>query len=121
MLQSFERFVKERKYLTNVSPATIYWYHASWKCWQKYEPDFLMNAREAGVTPATIDCYLRALNAYFRWADLPTIPKLKQEEKILGVFSAQDIRTIATFKTTFRTLAVHLICLVLLDTGLRIN
>jgi hypothetical protein len=84
MLRTFEQFVKERRYITNVSEATVRWYWCSWKAWKKYLPDFIINARQAGVSAATLNCYLRALNGYFRWAGLSVLPKLKQAEKVIG-------------------------------------
>jgi hypothetical protein len=32
MLPKFEQFIRERQYLTNVSPATLEWYKHSFKC-----------------------------------------------------------------------------------------
>src|SRR5689334_18907739 len=98
MPRPFAEFVKERKYLHNVSPATLSWYAASWKAWEKYQPDFVINAREAGVSPATVNCYLRCLNAYFRWAGLSTIRRLKTEQRVLPVFSESQINRIIQFR-----------------------
>ena len=88
MLRTFEQFVKERRYITNVSETTVRWYWCSWKAWKKYQPDFIINARQAGVSAATLNCYLRALNAYFRWAGLPILPK---PFPILNSFSAEAV------------------------------
>lgn len=123
-MKEFSEFVRERKFLKNVTPRTLSWYAQSWKSWQKHGGDpktYVINLREAGVSAISVNTYARALNAYFNWSGLPLIPKLKEEQKVLGVFSTQDIRTIATFKPTRRTLSVHLICLILLDTGLRVG
>jgi hypothetical protein len=48
-LKTFEQFAKERQYITNVSESTVKWYWSSWKAWGKYQPDFIINARLAGV------------------------------------------------------------------------
>lgn len=118
MLRTFEQFVKERRYITNVSEATVRWYWCSWQAWEKYQPDFIINARQAGVSAATLNCYLRALNGYFRWAGLPVLPKLKQAEKVIATYGETDIQKIvkAPCKGRAKTL-----CLLLVDTGMRID
>jgi integrase len=117
-LKTFEQFVKERKYITNVSETTVRWYGCSWKAWEKYQPDFVINARQAGVSAATPNCYLRALNGYFRWAGLPVIPKLKQPEKVLATYAETDIQKIAKAVCKGRA---KTLCLLLVDTGMRID
>ncbi|MGZ4812916.1 MAG: hypothetical protein ACXVZI_09110, partial [Terriglobales bacterium] len=94
MPRDFEQFVRERKYLTNVSENTVRWYGSAWKAYEKYKPDFVLNARQNGVSAATLNCYLRALNAYFSWAGLPVIHKLKQTEKVIATYAESDIRKI---------------------------
>jgi integrase len=76
----------------------VRWYWCSWKAWKKYQPDFIINARQAGVSAATLNCYLRALNAYFRWAGLPVLPKLKQVEKVIATYGETDIEKILKAK-----------------------
>jgi integrase/recombinase XerD len=124
-MPEFSEFVRERKVLKNVTPRTLSWYEQSWKSWQKHSgtpPDpktYVINLREAGVSATGVNSYARALNAYFRWSGLPTIPKLKEEQKVLPVFSANDIRSIIMAKTA-RTRTFNL-CLLLLDTGVQIQ
>jgi integrase/recombinase XerD len=118
MPRDFQQFVKERKYLTNVSENTIRWYGSAWKAWEKYQPDFVLNARQDGVGAARLNCYLRALNAYFRWAGLPVIPKLKQTEKVIATYSEADVRKIIQARSKGR---VQVLTLLLVDVGLRID
>jgi integrase/recombinase XerD len=118
MLLTFDQFVKERRYIMNVSEATVRWYWCSWKAWKKYQPDFIINARQAGVSAATLNCYLRALNGYFRWAGLPVLPKLKQAEKVIATYGESDIEKIVKAKCKGRA---QTLCLLLVDTGMRID
>jgi integrase/recombinase XerD len=121
-MPEFSEFVRERKFLKNVTPRTLSWYAQSWKSWQKHGGDpksYVINLRESGVSATGVNSYARALNAYFRWAGLPTIPKLKEEQKVLPVFSANDIRSIVTARTPRKR--TFTLCLLLLDTGVRIN
>jgi hypothetical protein len=55
-LRTFEQFVEGRRYITNVSESTVRWYWCSWEAWKKYQPDFIINARQAGVSAATLNC-----------------------------------------------------------------
>jgi integrase/recombinase XerD len=124
-MPEFSEFVRERKFLKNVTPRTLSWYEQSWKSWLKHGGDpksYVVNLREAGVSAISVNSYARALNAYFRWAGLEhRIPKLREEQKVLPVLSANDIARIISFRPTKRTVAVHVMCLLLLDTGVRIN
>jgi site-specific recombinase XerD len=77
-----QQFLRERKYLHNVSPATIEWYETSWKAFRKSathcltDPaslsrtdleQFFDNLRDRGVGRVTGNTWPRALNAFFRW------------------------------------------------------
>ena len=122
-MTSFDSFVNERKYLHNVSPQTIRWYYLSRRAWERFQPDFVINARKSGVSAITVNSYGRALNAYFRWAKLDTrIPRLKEEQKILPVFSSSQIALLLKFKPKSHIQRrLHTLVLLLLDTGLRID
>jgi hypothetical protein len=58
-LMSFDRFVKERKYLKNVSPRTIEWYEESFKWLGTENPskddltDFVVRMRDKGLSSAS--------------------------------------------------------------------
>lgn len=122
---TFSEFVRERKFLKNVTPRTLSWYEQSWKSWQKHGGDpksFVINLREAGVSAIAVNSYARALNAYFNWAGLPKIPKLKEEQKVLPVLGSNDTSKIVFYKPRkFSERKYYLLCITLLDTGLRIN
>jgi integrase/recombinase XerD len=68
----FEQFIKERQYLTNVTPSTIEWYRQS-LAWLSIESpsdadlkSFVMRMREKGLKPSGCNCRIRAVNAYLK-------------------------------------------------------
>lgn len=110
--------------MKNVTDATLYWYKASWKAWETYGGSpkaFLINGRERGVSPETLNCYARALNSYFKATNQPAIPKLKTEQKLLSAFTPEQAATLIKYKPRRREVRAHTLILVLMDTGLRIS
>lgn len=101
MLTDFDAFVKERRYLHNVSEATIKWSYLSLRAWERFgsdAPDFVINARKSGVSAITVNSYGRALNSYFRWSGNTTrIPRLKEEQKVLPTFNSSQISLLLSF------------------------
>jgi site-specific recombinase XerD len=83
----FDQFLRERRYLKNVSPKTITWYETSWKSFCATLPSglaatvinspdvltrqhlsaFVVALRDRGVRAVTVRAWLRAINAYGRW------------------------------------------------------
>jgi integrase/recombinase XerD len=70
MLPKFEQFIRERQYLTNVSPATLEWYKYSLKWLRTESPteDELKGAvlrmRQKGLKATGCNSAIRAINAY---------------------------------------------------------
>jgi hypothetical protein len=76
----FERFLRERQYLKNVTPKTLVWYEAAWKAFNRSRiaapsatlikrsdlQQFVVHLRQRGVKPVTCNTWLRALNAFCR-------------------------------------------------------
>lgn len=125
-------FILERKYLHNVSTATITWYEQAFKRFDgALESRSAVIARigelrERGLSPVSINVHLRVINAYFRWLhiehkkELIKLPKLKEEDKLITVLTPSDITKLLNYKPTKRSLVrAHLAALTILDTGLR--
>lgn len=75
-----------------------------------------MHVRPACLLPLLIVTCV--LNAYFRWAGLPVLPKLKQAEEVLATYAETDIQKIVKGKSR----GVQKTCVFLLvDTGMRID
>jgi len=126
---SHSQFIKERQYLSNVSPATLEWYTQSltWLATESPTADdlksFVMRMRLKGLKATACNCRIRAVNAYLKWAGSPLrVPKLKEPEFILPTFTAPQIKGLIKWKPqNFCDHRLHLLALILLDTGCRIS
>jgi len=136
---SFSDFIRERRYLHNVSPATISWYTHAFKWLPSESPaqsdlkDAVMRMREKGLKETGCNAAIRAINAYLHWAtgsDLkcgagcthPRIQQLKEPQNILPTFTEKQVQAIVNWKPKgFQKRRLHLLMLMLLDTGARIT
>jgi hypothetical protein len=80
----FSQFIRERQYLTNVSPSTLEWYKHSFKWLRTEAPaqdelkDAVLRMREKGLKATGCNSAIRAINAYLKWSGSPLkIPQLK--------------------------------------------
>src|SRR5579883_1938604 len=143
MRQLFERFVKERKYLKNVTPKTVDWYWNSWAAlcgksvWatssdmppKEYWTARIAELREQGVSASSVNTYSRAINAFLKWAvdegliQSPVrIPRLKEEKRILATLTATQVDRLLRWKPKNPSaIRIHTIACLMLDTGLRAN
>jgi integrase/recombinase XerD len=131
MAASFWQFIRERQYLHNVSPATVEWYKHSFKWLRSERPteeelaDGVMRMREKGLKASGCNSAIRAINAYLKWSGSPhRVLYLKEEQRVLPTFTMPDIKKLLSYrpKTTNRyQRRLHLLILVLLDTGCRID
>jgi integrase/recombinase XerD len=138
----YDLFVKERRYLKNVSPHTLDWYKYSFKAFAPHvtaitECQSLRSALKTAAMalveskrqPSTINDYIRAVNAFLHWASveghLPErlrLDYLKEEQKIIPTFSDQHIKLLLAWKPrTFAEHRMYVVVCLLLDTGLRIS
>jgi integrase/recombinase XerD len=135
----FEQFIKERRYLGNVSERSIEWYDLAFKWLPNENPSdaelkqTVIRMRENGLKARSVNSYRTAINAYLHWLDNseikcspscshPRISKLKSEDKILPVYSATDISTFVHWKSKKRCeRRLQVIILMLADTGTRIS
>lgn len=97
----FDRFLQERVYLKGVSPETLRYYRWVRRAFESIlaNPtkagmmDGIQKLLASGVSPTSVNTYLRGLNAYIRWLheegylkDLFRVQFLRTEEKILETF-----------------------------------
>jgi integrase/recombinase XerD len=129
MLPKFQQFINERQYLHNVTPATVEWYTHAFKWLRTESPsqdelkDTVMRMREKGLKATGCNSAIRAINAYLKWAASDQrIAQLKEPQLVLPTFSvAQVTRLIGSKPGNFYQRRLHLIVLMLLDTGCRIT
>ncbi|HZT31948.1 MAG TPA: site-specific integrase [Bryobacteraceae bacterium] len=126
-MERFEEFLAERKYLKNVTDKTLVYYRCAFKSWERHSQGdwktWIVNQRQAGISATSINTYICAMNAHWKWAgtDLK-VDYLKEEQKILATFKAEQVQRLLAFKPKGKneTRCHALVCL-LLDTGLRID
>ena len=133
MQELFDHFIRERLYLTRVTPATIKWHQRAWKVFQSAFADGVSKAAiveriaelSQKLSKTSINTHLRSLQAFLNWlawegrTEPLKLPKLKEGKKILATLAEEQIRAIASFRPNRgRNLKrMHLLAL-LLDTGL---
>lgn len=144
---SFSRFIRERQFITNVSPRTLEWYQCAFRWLPNETPnqtdltDAVIRMREKGLKPTGVNSFCRVLNAYCHWlyagegatnADStakcsgackhPKVPRLTEEQLIMPTFSELQIRALIRWRPQSLTQRrLHLLVLFLLDTGCRIS
>ncbi|MGB8014163.1 MAG: site-specific integrase [Terriglobales bacterium] len=136
----FSAFVRERRYLTNVSAATLEWYKHSFKWLPSESPspeelkDAVVRMRAKGLKATGCNSVIRAINSYLHWksggerkcgpgCQHLRIPPLKEPQLILPTLTAQQAALLIKWKPTknFYQRRLHLLGLFLLDTGCRIT
>ena len=138
----FDQFLRERRFLKNVTDATLVWYRVAFKNYQALVPaadatlptkatlqHFVIALRERGITPVTRNTYVGAMNAFCAWLyqegharERVKLAKLRVERRLLTLLDDAQIRALITFKPkTFRQSRVHLGALLILDSGLRVS
>jgi site-specific recombinase XerD len=131
----WERFIQERVYLKGVSPATVRYYRWVERAFrpildsptQARMLDCVQTCLAGGLSPISMNTYLRGFKAYCLWlkaeGQLKEIFKvhfLKTEQKVLATLSREQVKTIIAYKPTGTNMTrAHIVACVLLDTGLR--
>jgi site-specific recombinase XerD len=99
----FEKFLKERTYLNNVTPSTIHWYQTAFKNYRATlvagPPPlptkgslqrFVVAMRDRGLKPITCNTNLVAMNAFCLWLhqeehapERVKLPRMRVEKRVL--------------------------------------
>jgi integrase/recombinase XerD len=137
----FEQFVKEKKFLRNVTPKTERWYN---QCWIRFSrafpqlPDnisrqhltiFVVDMRERGLLPVSCNIYICGINSFLSWlsengyiSEHLRIKELKVEKKVIQTFSEEQIKRIVNWKPQdFYEWPLYALLCLLIDTGIRIE
>jgi integrase/recombinase XerD len=129
VLPKFQQFIKERQYLMNVSPATVQWYTHNFKWLRSESPtdadlkDMVMRMREKGLKATGCNSAIQAINVYLKWSGSALrVAKLKEPQRILPTFTLPQVSQLIHWKPKgIYQRRLHLLTLVLLDTGCRIS
>jgi site-specific recombinase XerD len=129
-----EQFIRERQYLKAVTPKTLIWYNSSFKAFEnaldskQAVAQRIVHLRERGVSPISINSYLRCINAYFMWLHtehgrpLVKLAKLKEEQKVIATLTTEQRSRLIGFKPHGAYQArTHTAMLMMLDGGFRIS
>jgi integrase/recombinase XerD len=137
---SFSNFLRERRYLHNVSPATIAWYTHNFKWMPSATPtkaelqDMVIRMREKGLKATGCNSAIQAINAYLHWESKGSqikcgmgcvhlrVPRLREPELVLPTFSLSQVGLLTRHKPKGPyQKRLYLIIILLLDTGCRID
>jgi integrase/recombinase XerD len=129
MQPRFQQFINERQFLQNVTPATVEWYKHSLKWLRTDAPvqedlkDAVIRMRERGLKPTGCNSVIRCLNAYLKWSGSTLkIPSMKEPQTVLPTFTAPQVQRLIGWKPRgFYQRRLHLLVLILLDTGCRVS
>jgi integrase/recombinase XerD len=142
LTELFEQFVKERKYLKNVTPKTVIYYRNSWDSFSKFVSaqlpedlsrallnQYVVQLRESGIKPVSCNTYISGINAFLAWlhesghtAAKLSIKKLKVEQQVVKTVEEESIRAILSFKPhSFGEYRIQALLCLLIDTGIRIE
>jgi site-specific recombinase XerD len=134
----FEQFLREKKYLQNLSWRTLDIYGRSFKEYKRVinsdelpTPDtlkeFVIGLKERGLKATAINCYARSINAFLSWLhankhtpEKLVIKKLKEEKDLIRPFADDQIRKLLSFKpVNFGGRRLYALLCFAIDTGHR--
>jgi integrase/recombinase XerD len=133
----FDRFLQERTYLKGVSPETLRYYRCVEGAFQSIlaNPtksgmlDRIQALRAKGLSPTSVNTYLRGFKAYIRWlhqegqlTDVFKVQFLRTESKVLATLDPEQMTRLIGFKPKgINQTRTHTAALLMLDGGYRIS
>jgi hypothetical protein len=102
-VERFEEFLTERKYFKNVSDKTLVYYRCAFRSWEQHSngdwKTWIVILYQKGTSAISINTYICAMNAYWKWAGTGLkVDNIKEEEKILATLNPDQIKRITIFK-----------------------
>ena len=109
----FAQFIKEKRYVANLSERTIHSYENHvFKRWMKYVGEmptkqnltqFVVKMREAGLSVATCNITIRSFNSFLSWLsenghEPLKVQQLKAEKRIMKTFTEDQMRTLLKWR-----------------------
>jgi integrase/recombinase XerD len=135
----FAQFIKEKKYIANLSERTIHSYQNHvFKRWMKYVGEmptkqnlnqFIVSMREAGLSPATCNITIRSFNSFLAWlsenghTEPLKLTQLKAEKRIMKTFSESQMKLLLSWRPdkSRNQIRLYVLMCLLADTGIRIS
>lgn len=133
----FASFLEEKRYLNNVSPATVRLYSHAWKAFKRHQGEvtepglkaFMVAILKSGVQPGTANAYARCLNSFLTWLFESghttvrlRIPLTPTGNRVLKTYTPEEVSKIVSYKPRcyIGRRIIVILCL-LIDTGARAN
>jgi integrase/recombinase XerD len=125
LVLKFEQFLKEKRYIAGLSNHTIRSYKFAFDKYQAFGFDnkkFVIGMRKAGLSPVSINIYIRSINSFLSWSHAEPIKQVKVRPRAIKCFTDREVRLIVSYRPKGKTeMRIHRILLFLLDTGVRIE
>ncbi|MBS1795523.1 MAG: tyrosine-type recombinase/integrase [Acidobacteria bacterium] len=142
MEREFQLFKREKQYVQNVSVNTLEFYQRAFNQFKKHIKvseleklkaidliELVASMREAGMSPACCDAHIRGINPFLTWCfenqitrEHLKIKRVKFEQRVMKTFKDSQVKAIISYKPKDEIeKRMHVIMLLLLDTGIRIN
>jgi len=128
-MEQTAEFIKERKYLMNVSVATLAFYRDTFISVSKHGDlseeglkRWVVGSREAGNSPRSINTRITGINAYLKWkGEKYRVSRLKCANRVLPIYTREQLDRLLKWKPeTPNEKRLQLLILLILDTGVRI-
>lgn len=138
----FDRFLRERAYLSNVTPKTVSWYQSGFLAFSRTVPitdpselsrqtlnDFVVALRTRGLAAVSCNTYVKAINAFLAWLHQEgalreqfVIPLLRTEKRVVPVLTTDALQRLLAYKPKgIMEWRAYALAATLLDTGIRIE
>jgi integrase/recombinase XerD len=136
MDELFNQFINERRYLRNLSEGTLHYYREVYEFFKAKGFDgskqslqaAVISFREKGTSIGAINTYIRGINVFLNWLHTEhghenlSLKKLRVEQRLFRSLTDAELRAVISYKPkTFCQKRIHALCLLLIDTGLRVN
>lgn len=135
----FDDFLKEKKFLSGASPATVRIYSKAWLAYKRYVgctceitgdrlKTFALHASQ-DIKPGSVNAYARGVNSFLTWlfenghvATHMRVPLTSVEKRVLQTYSVEEARKIINYKPQSRS-GKRMVALLhfLIDTGCRVS
>lgn len=138
----FTEFLRERRYLKNISINTERFYNQSWSAYKTYAPGglaveftkpqlnrWVMAMRESGVKPKSCNTFISAINAFCNWmyesevvGTRIKVGLLKVPDEPFVIVNDKQLNQLANYKPkSYGEFRTHTVLSLLIDTGMRID
>jgi integrase/recombinase XerD len=135
----YQQFIRDKRYLTSVTPATVEWYERCLKWLPSESPtqtelrDMVTRMREKGLMETGVNSVIRCVNSYLHWTSGSDrkcgagcthlrVQQLKEPKLLLPTFTEKQIKLLLSARPKDEYgQRIQLLTLFLLDTGCRIS